>query len=200
HSEGILGLVNLSQDYFTEFKTGVNKINQQISKAIRLRAIVFPTGDEVIKGDIEDTNTSFLVNLLADLGYKVNRGKALEDSFDGVLSALRNAADMGYGLVITTGGVGAEDKDHLVEAILTLDPDATAPYIVHYAQGHGRHKKDGVRIAVGKRTWTTFVALPGPHDEVQLVAPTLAQGLIEQWDKDSLAEKLVLPLRAKLVS
>lgn len=140
------------------------------------------------------------VTLLADLGYRVTRGKTLEDSLNQVIGALRNAADMGYGLVITTGGVGAEDKDHLVEAILTLDPKAAAPYIVHYAPGHGRHKKDGVRIAVGSLDWTTVIALPGPHDEVKLVAPVLEQGLTEQWDKTSLAEKLSLPLRAKLVS
>ncbi|MFC2016645.1 molybdopterin-binding protein, partial [Chloroflexota bacterium] len=199
HSEGILGLVNLNEDHFSKLKTGVTQINQQISNTVRFRALVFPTGEEIIKGNIEDTNSPFLVTLLSDMGYKATKGKALEDTFSCIIGALRNAADMGYGLVITTGGVGAEDKDHLVEAIITLDPEAAAPYVVYYTPGHGRHKKDGVRIAVGSVDWTTFIALPGPHDEVQLVAPVLVQGLSEQWDKYSFAERLALPLRAKLV-
>ncbi|MFC1906510.1 molybdopterin-binding protein [Chloroflexota bacterium] len=199
HSEGILGLVNVDEARSPRLTTGINRINRQIVQAIRSRAIVFPTGEEIIQGNIEDTNTSYLVALLSDMGYKATGGTALADSFDGVVGALRQAADRGYGLVITTGGVGAEDKDHLVEAILALDTEAAAPYIVHYTQGHGRHKKDGVRIAVGRLDWTTYVALPGPHDEVQLAAPVLVQGLYEQWDKALLAEKLALPLRAKLL-
>jgi molybdenum cofactor synthesis domain-containing protein len=199
HSEGILGLVNLSEDQLSKLNENVRKINEQIGSAIRFRAIVFPTGEEIIKGDIEDTNTSRLTALLTTLGYKVTTGTALEDSLDGVIRALRDAVDMGYGLVITTGGVGAEDKDHVVEAILSLDPQAATPYIVHYTPGHGRHQKDGVRVAVGSLDWTTFVALPGPHDEIQLVAPVLAQGLSEHWDKNTLAQKLATPLRQKLV-
>ena len=199
HSEGILGLVNLSEDHLPRLRAGVDRINLQIGDAVRSRATVFPTGDEIINGDVEDTNTSFLAALLSNLGYRVTTGKALEDSLDMVISALRKAADTGYGIVLTTGGVGAEDKDCLVEAILTLDPAAAAPYIVHYTPGHHRHKKDGVRIAVGRLDDTIFVALPGPHDEVQLVAPVLAQGLAEHWDKLRLAQKLAHTLRAKLI-
>ncbi len=199
-SEGILGMVSLSQDHLDGLSTRVASISQQISDAIRFRAMVFPTGDEIVKGNIEDTNTSFLNSLLTDWGYKVVSGSPLADSLDGVIGALRRAAGMGYGLVITTGGVGAEDKDHLVEAITTLDPSAATPYIVHYPHGHWRHQKDGVRVAVGTFDSTTFIALPGPHDEVQLAAPVLVQGLAERWGKATLAETLASTLRAKLIS
>ncbi len=199
HSEGVLGLVNLDEDQFSRLNTGMTQISQQIDSAVRRRALVFPTGEELIAGNIEDTNSSFLVNLLSGLGYRATRGEVLEDNLDSIINALREAADKGYGLVITTGGVGAEDKDHLVEAVLSLDSAAAAPYIVHYTAGQGRHKKDGVRIAVGTLDRTTFIALPGPHDEIQLVAPILVQGLSEQWDKHILAEKLAASLRAKLV-
>jgi len=199
HSEGVLGLVNLDENHVAALPARVEAISGQITSAIRLRAMVFPTGNEIIEGNIEDTNTSFLVSLLTSLGYRVTPGKPLADSLEEITGALHLAADMGYGLVITTGGVGAEDKDYSVEAVMNLDPGAVAPYIVHYTKGQGRHKKDGVRIAVGSLELTTYVALPGPHDEVQLVTPVLVQGLCEQWDKSRLAEELVKPLRAKLV-
>lgn len=199
HSEGILGLVNLSEEQVPDLGGRVDKINQQMQKAVRARAIIFPTGQEVIERNIEDTNTPFLTKVLTDLGCKVTKGRPLEDSLEHIIGALHEAVDMGYGLVITTGGVGAEDKDHIVEAILALDSKASTPYIVHYTAGHGRHKKGGVRIAVGRLDWTTLVALPGPHDEVQIAAPILAQGILEKWDKTILADKLVQPLRAKLI-
>lgn len=199
HSEGVLGLINLNEGRAAKLPAKVQKLNRQISNAVHFRAIIFPTGEEIIEGTIEDTNTPFLAYLLTSLGYRVTRKGPLKDSLDQMIVALRDAADMGYGLVITTGGVGAEDKDHSVEAILALDAGAATPYVVHYSPGQGRHKKDGVRIAVGSLDWTTFIALPGPHDEIQLVAPTLAQGLCEQWDKSEFAEKLVKPLRDKLI-
>jgi molybdenum cofactor synthesis domain-containing protein len=195
HSEGVLGLVNLDEEYATRITESVKKINQGISEAVWFRAIIFPTGEEIIKGNIQDTNTPFLAELLTSAGYRVTQSKPLEDSLDQILSAFRNAADRGYGLVMTTGGVGAEDKDCIVEAVLALDPRAAAPCITHCSCRHGRHKKDGVRIAVGGLDWTTYVALPGPHEEVKLMTPTLLQGLSEQWDTNMLAEKLATVLR-----
>lgn len=200
HSEGILGLVGLSQNYATELPARVRKISQRINTAIHYRAIVFPTGKEIIQGTIEDTNSPFLIHLLKTLGYQLTKGRPLEDRFDQVVDALRGAADMGYGLVVSTGGVGAEGKDHIVEAVLALDPSAATPYIAHYTPGEGRHRKEGVRIAVGTLDWTTFIALPGPHDEVQLVAPALLEGLLKQYDKTTLADELANILRAKLAS
>lgn len=199
HSEGVLGLVGLSQNYATDLPARVKEINQKINNAIRYRATVFPTGKEIIQGAIEDTNSPFLIHLLKTLGYQVTKGKPLEDCRDQIVGALRGAADMGYGLVVTTGGVGAEGKDHIVEAVLALDPSAATPYIAYYTPGEGRHRKEGVRIAVGTLDWTTFIALPGPHDEVQLVAPTLVKGLLKQYAKTVLAEELAKILRAKLV-
>jgi len=198
-SEGQLGLIVQGENYnVTDLSKRIEKISQQVNYSVQRRAIVFPTGEEIIEGKIKDTNTPFLADLLRELGYQVTVSKPLEDCLDLVIGALSGAADMGYGLAVTTGGVGAEDKDHIIEAILTLDPTAATPYIVHYTPGHGRHRKDGVRIAVGSFEWTTFVALPGPNDEVRLAAPLLAQGLSENWVKALLAEEIVRPLRAKL--
>lgn len=52
-----------------------------------------------------------------------------------------------------------------IEALLTLDPDAATPWLV-VERGTGRHVKDGVRIGVAQMGLTTYVSLPGPHDEV----------------------------------
>jgi molybdopterin biosynthesis enzyme MoaB len=100
--------------------------------------------------------------------------------------------------VITTGGIGAEDKDQTVEAILRLDPDAATPYIVRFQQGTGRHVKDGVRIAVGQLDEGLIVALPGPHEEVQLGLEVLLESMRERLTKSELAEALAARLRTEL--
>ena len=69
---------------------------------------------------------------------------------------------------------------------------------MHYEAGKGRHKKDGVRLAVGETGWTTFVALTGPNPEVRRVSPILLQGLTEKWDKTRLAGEMAGTLRAGL--
>ena len=110
------------------------------------------------------------------------------------------AADRGFGLVITTGGVGAEDKDFSVEALLAVDRGALTPYIVQFEQGTGRHVKDGVKIGVGKMGLTTIVALPGPHDEVVVAAESLLKYCQsgQPVDQAGLAGEIARVLREKL--
>lgn len=66
-----------------------------------------------------------------------------------------------------------------------------------YEKGTGRHVKDGVRIGVGTEGLSMMVSLPGPHDEVELAAPVLLQGLRENWTKEYLADQLAAVLAEK---
>ncbi len=197
HSEGVLGMVCLDPVETPGLVERIQDMGNQVNLAVSRRIRVFPTGSEIITNYIEDTNTPFIVEQLNREGYRAVAGPVLEDDLPMVVRALQGAVEEGFGIVITTGGVGAEDKDHLVEAVQKLDKEAAAPYLVHYHQGQGRHRKDGVRIAVGQADWTMFVALPGPHDEVRLALPVLIRGLHEKWDKYRLAAALAEVLRQK---
>ena len=125
------------------------QLQEQIAQRLAKRAKVFPTGAEVISGQIKDTNTPFLVQELKSLGFTVATSPALPDQMSRIVHSLRDAVEEGYGLIITTGGVGAEGKDQSVEALLALDPDAATPYVLKFTKGQGRHAKDGVRLGVG---------------------------------------------------
>lgn len=195
HSEGVLGLISLPQSQADGLPERVEEINREITARVAQRALVYPTGDEIVSGRIVDTNTPFLVELLESQGYRADSGPPLPDDQDWVVGKLSQAAMNGYGLVVTTGGTGAEQKDCVVEAIQSLDPDAATPYTAHYRQGQGRHHKDGVRLAVGRMDLTTYIALTGPHQEVVQVAPTLIRGLREGWEKRRLAEEMAARLR-----
>lgn len=199
HSEGVLGLVNLTAQDAANLPAAVTAMDRQIRSNIARRALVLPTGTEIIGGQVTDANTPFLIELLNSEGFTAEAGPAVADDLDSVIGALSEATFKGYGLVVTTGGTGAETKDCVVEAILALDPAAATPYVVHYHKGQGRHAKDGVRLAVGCVELTTFVALTGPNREVRLVAPTMVSGLKDGIGHAQLAERMANLLRAELM-
>ena len=171
-SRGILGLI-CSQEDPQQLMDTVSAMRSEIVDKIAHRAIVFPTGFELEQGLIEDTNTPYLKGLLEERGFTVTVGEIIPDNEFIMTDMLSEALNRGFGLILTTGGVGAEDKDHSVESVLALDPKAAAPYVVRYERGTGRHVKDGVRVAVGQVGLATMITLPGPHDEVEMTAPTL---------------------------
>lgn len=190
HSNGILGLICAREEHPEEILRRVEAMRSEIVERVSRRAIVFPTGFEVEQGLIEDTNTPYLRALLEEHGYTVTVGPVIPDDEAVMTEVLSDALSRGFGLILTSGGVGAEDKDHSVESVLNVAPDAAAPYVVRYEKGHGRHVKDGVRIGVGRVGLATLVTLPGPHDEVEMTAPVLLQMLEEGRSCEETAERL----------
>jgi molybdenum cofactor synthesis domain-containing protein len=175
-------------------------IGAEVADRIRKRALVFSTGKEVLAGQIRDTNAPYLVRALQEEGYDAAKGPTLEDKADTIARAFRLAAEDGYGLLISTGGIGAEGKDQTLEALQGIDTGASLPYILRFRKGQGRHHKGGVRIGVGHLGNALIVSLPGPHDEVCLAWPVLKQGLEAHWDKQTLAENLAEVLRNKFMA
>lgn len=197
HSNGILGQVCAGVEDEERILRQVAQITDELRHSVSRRVIVFPTGFELQEGLIEDTNTPYLKDLLEREGYKVTVGRIMADDLSDIVDKLEDALNRGFGLIITTGGVGAEDKDHSVEGICSIDREAATPYIVKFQKGTGRHVKDGVRIGVGTEGLSMMVSLPGPHDEVELAAPVLLAGLREQWSKETLANRLADVLAEK---
>ncbi len=198
-SAGIMGLISCEPLQASEIVARSVAMSDEIERTVLRRARVYATGFEVRKGMIEDTNSPYLLALLESQGYRAEFGGILEDDVHAIAHGLRDAAERGFGLVITTGGVGAEDKDFSVEAVIRLDPEAATPWIVKFQAGTGRHLKDGVRIAVGQYGLTTYISLPGPHDEVEASARALRSFCTTgRVDKLALANAVVEILREKL--
>jgi molybdenum cofactor synthesis domain-containing protein len=196
-ADGMLGWIGEDRAEALAALQRSDEMRDSIGRAIARRALVLSTGPEVVHGHIEDTNQPYVLEHLRAAGFDAREGGAVDDDRDRLTFRLREAAsELGYGLVITTGGVGAESKDNTVEAILGLDPDAHTPYIMRFEQGQGRHAKDGVRIGVGSYGTATIVALPGPHDEVAAAVPELIDSMAAGDPTERLAARLVGVLRA----
>ena len=195
-SEGMLGWIALDETEAREALRRSEDMAAEIRRRIARRVLVLSTGFEVSSGQIDDTNQPAIAGALEADGYAVTLGPALRDDRDVIAGQLRQAVEAGgYGLVVTTGGVGAEAKDQTVEALLALDPEAAAPYICRFEPGTGRHVKDGVRIGVARAGETLIVALPGPNDEVRASLPLLRRGLVSRAGKHELAESIAANLR-----
>ena len=197
-SEGMLGWIALDRAQAKKALKRVERLAKQIRQRVSKRAIIFSTGAEVASGQIMDTNTPAIHQRLETEGYSVTLGPTLPDDELLIAANLRQAVDDGYGLVVITGGVGAEDKDRTIEAVLALDSEAAAEYICKYQKGTGRHHKDGVKIAVGQVSQTLIVALPGPNDEVKSSLNVLVNGLSSGSSKQVLAKNIASVLRKKL--
>ena len=199
HSEGILGLIDIEDQKVAKDLLGkMEELGQQISSHIKKRAMVFPSGFEVKKGFIQDTNSPYIQTRLKKEGLNVTLGEVLEDDLELIVTALTKAIHEGFGLIITTGGVGAESKDRMIEALLELDPTASTPYIIRYEKGTGRHEKDGVKIGVAYVKPSFMIALPGPHEEVKIGIEVIIEGLKKGLSKEELALSLSKKLTQSL--
>lgn len=199
HSDGVLGMIAMDPAETPAMLERSQSMTDSIIQAVARRAIIYSTGFEVQQGLIEDTNGPYIREMLAQHNFKVTIGPVLADEQEAVAFAFNDAVNRGYGLAITTGGVGAESKDRSVEGLLQIEPEAATAWLVKYEQGQGRHEKEGVRIAVGQLGLTTMITLPGPHDEVETAMPIICRHLTGgAVDKHRLAAEIAAALRATL--
>ncbi len=198
-AEGMLGWLAFDEVEGREALDRSREMLREIDARIRRRAVVFPTGNEVAAGQIVDTNTPLIRAKLERAGYAVDERPPLRDDRALIEGALWSAVmDEGYGLVVTTGGVGAETKDCTIEALQGVDPEAATPYLCRFEKGHGRHAKDGVRIGVGRAGTGILLSLPGPNDEVELGMNAALGPLAEREEPAEIAGAVASVLRERL--
>jgi molybdenum cofactor synthesis domain-containing protein len=80
------------------------------------RAAIVTVGNELVSGDVENTNGSWLARRLAGLGVEVALIVALPDAVDEVAAFVREQA-AAADLVLVTGGLGGTPDDVTREAI-----------------------------------------------------------------------------------
>jgi molybdenum cofactor synthesis domain-containing protein len=198
HSEGILGVIGTPRAEVDRYLADARKLEGQITAYAARRVAVVSTGSELLAGEIEDTNYAAIRSEMEGAGFEVEFGGIAGDSEAEIAGLVARLSGEGYGVIITTGGVGAEDKDHTVEALERLDPQLSTAVLAQYTRGHGRHVKDAVRIAIARLGWSTIFALPGPTHEVKLALPVITAGLGAGTALPELVEAIAAPLRATL--
>jgi molybdenum cofactor synthesis domain-containing protein len=79
-------------------------------------AVVLTVGNEIVTGDVENTNASWLARRLGELGLEVLLLAAVRDSVEEIAGVLRAEMDR-VAVVIVTGGLGGTPDDLTREAV-----------------------------------------------------------------------------------
>lgn len=78
---------------------------------------IFIIGNEILNGEIQDTNSHWLCREITGLGGHVVRGTVLRDDLDGIATELRAALDRGTRVIFTSGGLGPTADDLTLAAV-----------------------------------------------------------------------------------
>ena len=125
------------------------------------------TGDELLRGFVQDANSGFIAAQLRDLGIELDQITIVGDDFDAIGHELRTARERdGVDLVVMTGGLGPTHDDRTSEAVaaalgieLELRDDALAVIEARVrAYGRMRTPEEVATFTPGNRKQAMFPA------------------------------------------
>ncbi len=82
-----------------------------------MRAAILVTGDEVLRGRIQERNAGFLARSLESLGVEIAVWEMVSDEMDEIAGALGRLMASGVALVCVSGGLGPTHDDRTMEAV-----------------------------------------------------------------------------------
>lgn len=89
---------------------------------------IFIIGNEILIGDIQDTNTHWLCKEINGIGGRVARAVVLRDEEQVIAAELENALARGVDVIITSGGLGPTADDLTLTAVAR---GAGVPLLLH---------------------------------------------------------------------
>ena len=93
-----------------------------ISQRSRMKAEIITIGDEILIGQITDTNSKWMAERLNEIGIEVHQITSVHDDRDHILTALE-AAEAECELVLLTGGLGPTKDDITKNALVEYFED-----------------------------------------------------------------------------
>lgn len=183
-------------------------------------AIICTIGDEILIGQVVDTNSAQLSQALEEAGIHVKRMISIGDNRDEIASVLLEALSR-HAIVITTGGLGPT-KDDITKAVLG-QISGSKSYVVHPGQLDMVHRilarrgldvlpsnlaqaqvPDSAEVIVNKlgtapimvfrnvRGGGTLYALPGvPHEAVGAI-PDVMEDIRSHQPTDSILHRTIM--------
>lgn len=150
---------------------------------IPLDAAILTASDKGYRGEREDLSGDQAEEMLREAGYIIRSRAILPDDRERIAEKLRSYADLGIGLVVTTGGTGFSRRDVTPEATLSVC-DRQVPGIPEAMRALSLKVTPRAmlsRAAAGISKGTLMVNLPGSVKAVEeclgFVLPELRHGI-----------------------
>jgi molybdenum cofactor synthesis domain-containing protein len=144
------------------------------------RAVVITASNRAAAGVYEDTSGQVLAEGLRELGFTVEGPHVRPDDVDELSAVLRASVDMGFDVVLTTGGTGLSPTDVTPEAtraVLEREAPGIAEAVRRYGAEHGVPTSVLSRGLAGVAGRTLIVNLPGStggvRDALAVLGPLL---------------------------
>jgi nicotinamide-nucleotide amidase len=119
-----------------------------------MKAYILSTGDEVLLGDIVDTNSSFLCSCLKDMGIEVQKIIAVSDNIDAIASTIKDSSSQ-TDICLVTGGLGPTKDDltalacsKAADDTLMLNNDALKSMQIYFKKKGFQLTKDNEKQAM----------------------------------------------------
>jgi molybdenum cofactor synthesis domain-containing protein len=144
------------------------------------RAVVITASNRAAAGVYDDRSGQALAAGLRELGFTVEGPHVRPDDVDELSAVLRNVVDMGFDVVLTTGGTGLSPTDVTPEAtrpVLEREAPGIAEAIRRYGVEQGVPTSALSRGLAGVAGRTLIVNLPGStggvKDALAVLGPLL---------------------------
>ncbi len=186
-----------------------------------MKAAILPIGDEILIGQITDTNSAYIAKALNKIGVEVREIRAISDDEQHILDAFRSFQDH-VDFVIITGGLGPTKDDVTKKTFCSYFNDtlvSDARVLAHvrelFAQFLGRDKpllqaNIDQALVPSKATvlfnqfgtapgmWmqkgsTVFMALPGvPYEMKNIVDTEIIPKIVREYERPYILHKTIL--------
>lgn len=111
-----------------------------------MQASIITIGDEILIGQVVDTNSAFMAIELNKIGVKVVQTYSISDTEEAIISTLDNAVELSD-LVLITGGLGPTKDDITKHALANYFKCGLVRHQETYKRVEARMKQFGVKIS-----------------------------------------------------